>query len=141
MSTKGNINIDFNQNTEEDVQVDLTPMLDVVFILLIFFIVSTSFVKESGLEVSRPSAKSASTQDNAHILVAISSSNDVWIQNRQVDIRAVRSNIERLKAESPDGGVVIQADKGSETNTLIEVMDQVKLAGIEDISIAAKKTE
>ncbi len=141
MSKKGSANIDFMQNNEEEVQIDLTPMLDVVFILLIFFIVSTSFVKESGLEVSRPSAKSASTQDNAHILVAISSSNDVWIQNRQVDIRAVRSNIERLKAESPEGGVVIQADKGSETNTLIEVMDQVKLAGIEDISIAAKRTE
>lgn len=134
-------NIDFNTGAEEEVQIDLTPMLDVVFILLIFFIVSTSFVKESGLEVSRPSASSASTQDNAHILVAISASNAVWIQSRQIDIRAVRSNIERLKAESPDGGVVIQADKGSDTNTLIEVMDQVKLAGIEDISIAAKRNE
>lgn len=130
---------DFNE-AQEDVQIDLTPMLDVVFILLIFFIVSTSFVKESGLEVSRPSAKSAQTQDNAHILVAISATNDIWIQNRKIDIRAVRSNVERLRAESPEGGVVIQADKGSETNTLIEVMDQVKLAGVEDISIAAQKT-
>ena len=135
------LNIDFSDGANEEVQVDLTPMLDVVFILLIFFIVSTSFVKESGLEVSRPSAKSASTQQNAHILVAISSNNDVWIQNRNVDLRAVRANVERLKAESPDGGVVIQADKGSDTNTLIEVMDQVKLAGIDDISIAATKAQ
>lgn len=139
--SKTNIKLDFGNESNEEVQVDLTPMLDVVFILLIFFIVSTSFVKESGLEVSRPSAKSAQTQDNAHILVAISSANDVWIQNRKIDVRAVRSNIERLKAESPEGGVVIQADKGSETNTLIEVMDQIKLAGVEDISIAAKRTE
>lgn len=126
---------------EEETQVDLTPMLDVVFILLIFFIVSTSFVKESGIDVSRPSAKTAQTKENAHILIAITDNNDIWIQQRRIDLRAVRSNVERLRAESPEGGVVIQADKGSGTNTLIEVMDQVKLAGIEDISIAAKKQD
>lgn len=130
-----------NDNAEEETQVDLTPMLDMVFILLIFFIVSTSFVKEAGIEVSRPSAKTAQTQENAHILIAITSNGDVWIQQRQVDLRAVRSNVERLRAESPEGGVVIQADKGSDTNTLIEVMDQVKMAGVDDISIAAKRQE
>lgn len=141
MSKRG-IDIDvFNESDEEEAAVDLTAMLDVVFILLIFFIVSTSFVKEAGIEVSRPSAKTAQTQENAHILIAITSSNDIWIQQRQVDLRAVRSNVERLRAESPEGGVVIQADRGSETNTLIEVMDQVKMAGIEDISIAAKRQE
>lgn len=137
------IKFDFikNSEAEEETNIDLTPMLDMVFILLIFFIVSTSFVKESGIEVSRPSAKTAQTQDNAHILIAITSNGEVWIQQRQVDLRAVRSNVERLRAESPEGGVVIQAEKGSDTNTLIEVMDQVKMAGIEDISIAAKRQE
>lgn len=130
-----------NDNTEEETQIDLTPMLDMVFILLIFFIVSTSFVKEAGIDVSRPSAKTAQTKENAHILIAITSNGDVWIQQRQVDLRAVRSNVERLRAESPEGGVVIQADKGSDTNTLIEVMDQVKMAGVDDISIAAKRPE
>lgn len=137
---KNNIQINFgNNDSNEEAQIDLTPMLDVVFILLIFFIVSTSFVKESGLDVSRPSAKSAQTKENAFILVAISATDDIWIQNRKIDVRAVRSNVERIKAENPEGGVVIQADKGSQTNTLIQVMDQVKLAGIDDISIAAQK--
>lgn len=141
MSKRG-IEIDvFDDGDAEEAAIDLTSMLDVVFILLIFFIVSTSFVKEAGIEVSRPSAKTAQTQENAHILIAITSNNDIWIQQRQVDLRAVRSNVERLRAESPEGGVVIQADKGSQTNTLIEVMDQVKMAGIDDISIAAKRQE
>lgn len=139
MSNKLNLITDSSE--DEEAQVDLTPMLDVVFILLIFFIVSTSFVKESGIDVSRPSARTAKAKESAHILIAINENNDIWIQQRQVDLRAVRSNVERLKAESPEGGVVIQADKGSETNTLIEVMDQVKMAGIEDIAIAAKKVD
>ncbi len=116
-------------------------MLDVVFILLIFFIVSTSFVKESGLDVSKPQAKSAEKKESASILVAISKTNEVWVGQRNIDVRSVRANIERLRAESPGGGVVIQADKGSQTHVLVEVMDQVKLAGVDDISIAAKKTE
>ena len=112
-------------------------MLDVVFIMLIFFIVSTSFVKESGLDVNRPSAKAAVTKQKANIMVGVSESGDVWIQKRRIDVRAVRANIERLRAEAPEGGVVIQADKGAKTGVLVQVMDQIKLAGVDDISIAA----
>ena len=125
----------------DDSGIDITPMLDVVFIMLIFFIVTTSFVKESGIDVSRPSAKTAKKQQRASILVAINQVGEVWIQRRKVDLQAVRANIERLHAESPEGTVVIQADKRSETGLLVDVMDQVKLAGVEKISIAASETE
>lgn len=122
---------------EEDSGIDLTPMLDVVFIMLIFFIVTTSFVKESGLDVNRPSASTAKKKERASILVAISQNGEIWIQKRRIDIRSVRANIERLHAESPEGTVVIQADKASETGVLVQVMDQIRLAGVESISVAA----
>ena len=126
---------------EEDSGIDLTPMLDVVFIMLIFFIVTTSFVKESGIDVNRPSAKTAKKKQQASILVAISQSGEIWIQRRKVDIRAVRANIERLHAETPEGTVVIQADKRSETGLLVDVMDQVRLAGVESIAVSASEKQ
>lgn len=122
---------------EEDTGIDLTPMLDVVFIMLIFFIVTTSFVKESGIEVSRPSASTAKKKERASILIAISSAGEVWIDKRKVDVRSVRANVERLHAESPEGSVVIQADDSSKTGTLVKVMDQIRSAGVTNISIAA----
>ncbi len=123
---------------EEESGIDLTPMLDVVFIMLIFFIVTTSFVKESGIDVSRPSAKTAKKKQRATILVAISQSGEIWIQKRKIDIRSVQANIERLHAESPEGTVVIQADKRAETGLLVDVMDQVRLAGVKSIAVSAK---
>jgi biopolymer transport protein ExbD len=122
----------------EDVSVDLTPMLDVVFILLIFFIVTASFVKESGLEIRRQYAASAETQDTGTIFVAISPAGDVWIDKRRIDVRAVRANVERLHAENPNGGVVIQADADSKNGVLVQVLDAVRLAGVTDVSIAAE---
>ena len=92
--------------TEDDSEVNLTPMLDVVFIMLIFFIVTASFVKESGVEVNRPGAVTAKRKERASILVAIDETGQVWIDKRPVDVRAVRANIERLRAENPEGGVV-----------------------------------
>jgi len=124
---------------EEENSIDLTPMLDVVFIMLIFFIVTTSFVKESGIDVNRPTASTAKKKERASILVAISQNGEIWIQKRRVDIRSVRANMERLHAESPEGTVVIQADKVSETGVLVEVMDQIRLAGVESISVAASE--
>ena len=129
------------RKTEEEASIDMTPMLDIVFIMLIFFIVTTSFVKESGIDVNRPNAATAETQERAHIMVGISSNNEVFIDKRKVDIRAVRANVERLRMESPEGAVVVQADKGSKTGLLVQVMDQVRLAGIANISIAASGGE
>lgn len=122
---------------EEETGIDLTPMLDVVFIMLIFFIVTTSFVKEAGIDVSRPNAATAEKKEKASILVAISNNGDIWIDKRKIDVRSVRANIERLHAESPEGTVVIQADQTSKTGMLVKVMDQIRLAGVSSISIAA----
>jgi biopolymer transport protein ExbD len=122
----------------EDQEVDLTPMLDVVFIMLIFFIVTASFVKESGIDINRPNAATAVKKERGNILVAITPSGQIWIDRRQVDVRAVRANIERLHAENPQGAVVIQADSESKNGLLVEVMDAAKLAGVESISIAAE---
>jgi biopolymer transport protein ExbD len=127
------------QEQEEKEEIDMTPMLDVVFILLIFFIVTASFVKEAGIDVNRPEAATAVKKERANILVAISDKGDIWINKRKVDIRSVQANIERLKAENPQGTVVIQADKKSTTDTLIKVMDSARAAGVFDVSIAAQE--
>lgn len=127
------------QEQDEKEEIDMTPMLDVVFILLIFFIVTASFVKEAGIDVNRPEAATAVKKERANILVAISDKGDVWINKRKVDIRSVQANIERLKAENPQGTVVIQADKKSTTDTLIKVMDSARAAGVYDVSIAAQE--
>ncbi|MDT7525857.1 MULTISPECIES: biopolymer transporter ExbD [Idiomarinaceae] len=128
-----------NLMDEEEAQIDMTPMLDVVFIMLIFFIVTASFVKESGIDVNRPEAATAVQKDRANILVAISDSGEIWINKRQVDARAVQANIERLYAENPQGSVVIQADKKATTETLIKVMDAARAAGVFDVSIATQE--
>jgi biopolymer transport protein ExbD len=126
---------------QDDTEVNLTPMLDVVFIMLIFFIVTASFVKESGIDVSRPDAATAERKERGNILVAISESGQIWIDKRHVDIRAVRANIERMAAENPQGSVVIQADKNSKNGILVQVMDAARLAGVESVSIAAERID
>jgi biopolymer transport protein ExbD len=127
------------QDQDEKEDIDMTPMLDVVFILLIFFIVTASFVKEAGIDVNRPEAATAVKKERANILVAISDKGDIWINKRKVDVRSVQANIERLKAENPQGTVVIQADKKATTETLIKVMDSARAAGVYDVSIAAQE--
>ena len=114
-------------------------MLDVVFIMLIFFIVTASFVKEAGIDVNRPEAATAVKQDRANILIAISDTGEIWINKRRVDVRAVQANIERLHAENPQGTVVIQADQKATTDTLIKVMDASRAAGVYEVSIAAQE--
>jgi len=116
-------------------------MLDVTFIMLIFFIVTASFVKESGMDVNRPDAATAVVKPMGNILVAITPSGQIWIDKRQVDVRALRANLERLHAENPQGQVVIQADEESKNGLLVAVMDAAKLAGIENVSIAAEQIE
>ena len=128
-----------SRKEKDEGQIDITPMLDVVFIMLIFFIVTATFVKEAGIEVNRPDAATAVKQEKANILVAIGPNNDIWIDRRQIDIRSVRPNIERLHAENPQGSVVIQADKESKTDTLIQVMDAARSAGVFNVSIAAQE--
>ena len=120
-------------------EINMTRLIDMVFILLIFFIVTTSFVKETGVDVSRPSAKTAVKKELANIMVAITASGEIHIDGRTIDRRAVRANVERLHAENPEGSVFILADKEAKTGLLIEVMDQARLAGIANVSIAAER--
>ena len=126
------------KNISDENPLDLTPMMDIVFIMLIFFIVTTSFVKETGVDFSRPNAETAERDEKGNILVAITENNEIWIDKRRVDLKAVRANIERLKIEYPEGSVIIQADTLSKSGLLVETMDQIRLAGIQNISIAAK---
>lgn len=120
------------------VDINMAPMIDMVFLLLIFFLVTTSFVKETGIEVSRPTAATATTKEKATILIGIDATNRVYLDRREIDVRAVRANIERALAENPEGSVVVVADKASATGTAIEVMDGCRMAGAQNVSLAAK---
>jgi biopolymer transport protein ExbD len=116
---------------------NITPLIDMVFILLIFFAVNASFVKEAGVEIERPSARSAVTQEQANIMIAVTENGEVWIDRKRVDPRSVRGHVERLHAENPEGAVVILADDKSQTGLVIEVLDQARLAGVENVAVAA----
>jgi biopolymer transport protein ExbD len=116
---------------------NITPLIDMVFILLIFFAVNASFVKEAGVEIERPSARSAVTQEQANIMIAVTENGEVWVDRQRVDPRSVRGHVERLHAENPEGAVVILADDESQTGLVIEVLDQARLAGVENVAVAA----
>lgn len=126
-------------SAEDEGVIDLTPMLDVVFIMLIFFIVTATFIKEAGVDVNRPEASTADQKDNTTVLVAINADNSIWIDKRRIDVRSVRANIERLHAESPEGGVVIQADELASIKTFTAVLDAAReVVPHEKISLATE---
>jgi biopolymer transport protein ExbD len=129
------------QQSGSAASINITPLIDMVFILLIFFIVTTSFVKETGVDVNRPSAEAAERKERGNILIAVRANGEIWMDERQVDIRAVRANVERLHAENPEGSVVIVADEDSRTGLVVEVMDQARLAGVSEVSIAATQPQ
>ncbi len=111
---------------EEEGAIDLTPMLDVVFIMLIFFIVTATFIKETGVEVNRPPASTSNKKDDTTVLIAISPDNSIWMDKRRIDVRSVKANIQRLHAENPEGGVVIQADELASIKTFTAVLDAAR---------------
>ena len=122
---------------EDENEINLTPMLDVVFIMLIFFIVTATFIKEAGIQVERPDAVTADSQDDASILIAISANDEIWIDREERDPRVIRSVIERLHAENPKGSIVIQADEGSTHEMLVIVMEAAKAVGVTNVAIAS----
>jgi biopolymer transport protein ExbD len=122
---------------DDSTGIDHAPMLDFVLNLLIFFIITTSFVKEAGVEVNRADAETAVHREKGNILIAIRPNGDIWMDRQQVDIRAVRPMIERLHVERPDDSVVIVADKVSKTSVLASVMDAVRAGGIQEVAVAA----
>jgi biopolymer transport protein ExbD len=121
----------------DDANIDITPLIDIVFIMLIFFIVTATFVKETGLDVSMPDAPTNPTPEKSNILIRIDANDNIWIDLRRVDPRAVRPNIERLHAENPEGSVVIQADPESTNELLVIVMDASRQAGVYNIALAS----
>ncbi len=133
------INITAQRRSKRDsVDLNMAPLIDMVFILLIFFLVTTSFVKETGIEVQRPTAASAASQNKTTIMLAISPQNQVFMDHREIDIRAVRANVERALAESPDSSVVVVADRDSSTGIAVQVMDGCRLAGAVNVALAAE---
>lgn len=125
----------------EEADINITPMLDIVFIMLIFFIVTTSFTKETGATIIKPEAEQAAALQNGTILIGIRPNNDIWMAKRQIELREVRQMVERARAENPEGGVVVVADKGARIGTLTLVMDQLKLAGVEGVAISAQNPD
>ena len=122
---------------EEDAEINMTPMLDIVFIMLIFFIVTAAFVKESGVTVEKPYAVEAVAKPRASILIGITSDGQVWINRKRVDIKSVRTTLEKLRAENPQGTLVIQADKKAKMEVTMQVMDAARQAKAPSLAIAA----
>ena len=127
-----------SQAVEEAEEPNITPMLDVVFILLIFFIVTANFIKDPGLEINRPDSETAEITENAAILIAIGPAGEIYMDGRRIDVRQVKANVIRLMAENPQGAVVMQADEKATAEKIIAVMDEVREAGVIDISIASE---
>jgi biopolymer transport protein ExbD len=125
--------------SDDEAEINITPMLDIVFIMLIFFIVTTSFVKEFGIDVNRPSNAPVQEQQQSEVIaVRIDENDQIYIQERLVDIRAVRANIESGLALQPDAAVVVIADRLADAGLLVRVVDQARVAGAERVSLAAR---
>ena len=124
--------------SDEESDINLTPMLDVVFIMLIFFIVTATFIKQAGIEVYRPEALTAEQKPTVSVLVAIGENGDIWIDKKKVDVATVRAHIERLHAENPKGGLVVQADKEAKTEKVMAVLAAARAAGLTEVAIATE---
>ncbi len=125
----GNSNVDINMG----------PLVDMVFLLLIFFVVTTSFVKETGIEVQRATAATAEIKERGNILIGVNAEGEIYLEGKRIDVRSVRGHIERALAEDPEAGVVVVADKNSVTGVVVEAMDQCRLAGAQNVSLAANR--
>ncbi|NIN36004.1 MAG: biopolymer transporter ExbD [Gammaproteobacteria bacterium] len=128
-----------SEHSTKAANVNLTPLIDMVFILLIFFLVTASFTKEAGIEVDRPSAQTAVRQEASNLVIAIDKNNEIWVENRNIDIRTIRAYVEQQQAQNPEGSVIILADKDSRAGMTVDVLDQVRLAGVTKVAIAAER--
>ncbi len=127
------------KSRSDDSDINLTPMLDVVFIMLIFFIVTATFIKEAGIDIFRPEAETDITKPLVSVLVAISASGEIWIDQNRVAPEALRVYIERVHSENPKGGLVVQADRGSKAERLMQVLEAARAAGIADVAVSTEK--
>ncbi|MBN2645415.1 MAG: biopolymer transporter ExbD [Desulfuromonadaceae bacterium] len=120
-------------------ELNMSPLIDMIFILLIFFVVTTSFVREAGVDVQRPIAQTAETKDSTNIVLAITADNMVVVEGKPIDVRSVQSYMERFLMQNPNGSVVLAADRNSRSGLVIQVLDACRLAGVKNLSVAAKK--
>lgn len=125
-------------HSDDEAEINITPMLDIVFIMLIFFIVTTSFVKEKGLEVSRPSnaPPKITEQKKGPIVVKIDANGNIEIKGRMIERKAVQANLEREKAEKPDSTLIVAAHPDAETDALVTILDAAKAVGVESVNVA-----
>jgi len=121
------------------VDINMGPLVDMVFLLLIFFVVTTSFVKETGIDVQRSTAATAEVKERGNIMLGVSADGHVYYEGKRIDVRSVRAHVERALAEDPESGVVVVADKDSQTGTVVQAMDQCRLAGARNVSLAARR--
>lgn len=124
---------------KDEPEINITPMLDIVFIMLIFFIVTTTFVRETGATIDKPEAITAEARPQGNVLIGVDSSNRIWMNGSEIEMGDVRTLVQRARAENPEGSVILISDKGARTGTLVEVMDQVQAAGVSRMSISAEK--
>ena len=124
---------------EEDSEINITPMMDIVFIMLIFFIVTTSFIKETGIDPSRPEAETARRGERGNILIAVSPNDEIWMNKGPIELEMVRILMESAHSENPESSVVVVADELASTGLVIDIMDQIRLSGISKVSLSAKE--
>jgi biopolymer transport protein ExbD len=123
------------------VDVNMSPLIDMVFLLLIFFVVTTSFVKETGIDVHRSTAETAEIKEGGAIMIGVTGEGEIWMEGKRVDVRSVRGLVERALAEDPEAGVIVIADRESQTGDVVQVMDQCRLAGASNVSLAARQED
>ncbi len=124
--------------SDDAAELNLTPMLDVVFIMLIFFIVTATFIRQAGAEVIRPEADTAEEKRTVSLLVAVTTEGEIWIDNKRVDVNSLQPVIERLHAENPRGSMIVQADRGSRVEVLMQVLDAARAAGMNDVAVSTR---
>jgi biopolymer transport protein ExbD len=129
----------YRSSSSGDDDINITPLMDITFIMLIFFIVTSTFVKEPGVEVDRPAAETLEVRKFATILVAITAENKIWINKKEIKLDEVRTYVEQLKAENPKGTAVVQVDENAESRYLVEVVNQIRAAGVEKIAISTEE--
>ena len=123
------------------VDVNMSPLIDMVFLLLIFFVVTTSFVKETGIDVHRSTAETAEVKEGGSIMIGVTGEGEIWMEGKRVDVRSIRGLVERALAEDPEAGVIVIADRESRTGDVVQVMDQCRLAGANNVSLAARQED
>jgi len=124
---------------KDEPEINITPMLDIVFIMLIFFIVTTTFVRETGVTVEKPEAITAEQRPQGNVLIGVDTENRIWMNGSEIELSDVRTQVQRARAENPEGSVILISDKGARTGTLVEVMDQVQAAGVSKMAISAER--